>query len=41
MGDRLIHAYAAVDMDIVWTIVIEDLPELISELEKLLPPDPG
>ena len=35
--DRLIHAYTEVDMDIVWTIVKERLPPLISELEKLVP----
>lgn len=37
--DRLIHAYAEVDMDIVWTIVSESLPQLISELENLVPPE--
>ena len=35
--DRLIHAYTAVDLDIVWTIVTERLPQLIAGLEKLLP----
>ncbi len=37
--DRLTHAYMDVDMDIVWTIISESLPRLISELEKLVPPE--
>ncbi|MFY9610481.1 MAG: HepT-like ribonuclease domain-containing protein [Blastocatellia bacterium] len=32
--DRLIHGYFDVDLDIVWAIVINDLPSLIAELEK-------
>lgn len=39
--DRLIHAYAAVDMDIVWTIVTDRLPQLIHELEQLIAEDTG
>jgi len=27
-------------MDIVWVILTNDLPPLIAELEKILPPDP-
>lgn len=41
MRDRLIHAYTAVDMDIVWTTVTERLPQLVAELEKLVPPETG
>ncbi|MCA9922757.1 MAG: DUF86 domain-containing protein [Anaerolineales bacterium] len=33
--DRLIHGYFNVDMDIVWTIVTKDLPDLIQNLEKI------
>jgi uncharacterized protein with HEPN domain len=32
--DRLIHAYQEVDLDILWTIVTEDLPVLVSELNR-------
>ena len=35
MRNRLVHGYFAVDHDILWTVVHDDLPTLISELEKL------
>lgn len=34
--DRLIHAYFSVDMDIVWSIVRNDLPLLVQNLRKML-----
>ena len=37
--NRLIHGYHDVDLDIVWSIVTVELPPLIAELEKLVPPD--
>ena len=37
--DRLIHAYFAVDLDIVWAIVHKDLPPLIETLENMLGDD--
>ena len=36
MRHRLIHAYFAVDLDIVWRTVAKELPPLIAELEKAL-----
>ena len=36
MRNRLIHAYFDINLDIVWTTVIEDLPPLIAELEKIV-----
>lgn len=36
--NRLIHGYFDVDLDIVWQILEQDLPPLIAELEKILPP---
>lgn len=36
MRDRLIHAYEAVDLDVVWTTVTEEIPPLLPELERLL-----
>ncbi len=41
MRDRLIHAYPDVDLVIVWTTVTERLPQLVAELEKLVPPETG
>ena len=35
LRNRLIHGYDAVDMDILWKILNEDLPPLIAQLEKI------
>ncbi len=37
MRNRLIHAYFDVNLNILWDTVIKSIPELITELEKLLP----
>ncbi len=34
--DRLIHAYFSVDLDIVWSIIRNDLPSLVQNLRKML-----
>lgn len=36
MRNRLVHGYFAVDFDILWTVVNDDLPELIAALEELV-----
>ena len=36
MRNRLIHAYFDINLDILWKTVIEDLPPLIFELEKIV-----
>jgi uncharacterized protein with HEPN domain len=36
MRDHLIHAYDLVDWDEVWKTAKTDVPELLSELEKLI-----
>lgn len=38
MRNRLIHGYEFLDFDILWQTVTDDLPELITELEKVVPP---
>ena len=38
--NRLIHGYEVVDLDILWDIPTNDLPRLITELERILPPLP-
>lgn len=38
MRNRLIHAYFDINLDILWKTVTEDLPALIAELEKIVPP---
>jgi uncharacterized protein with HEPN domain len=40
MRDRLIHGYDDVDLEEVWRTVENDLPVLISTLERLVPRDP-
>lgn len=37
MRNRLIHGYDSLDIDIISATVCEDLPALISELEKIIP----
>lgn len=34
--NRLIHGYFDVDLDIVWTIVTQDIPVLIPQIETIL-----
>jgi uncharacterized protein with HEPN domain len=36
--DRLAHGYFDVDLDVVWTIVANDIPRLAGDLEKLVEP---
>ncbi|HIJ52355.1 MAG TPA: DUF86 domain-containing protein [Planctomycetes bacterium] len=36
MRDRLIHGYFDVNLDVVWETVTQDLPSLITELEKIV-----
>lgn len=37
LRNRLIHGYDSVDFDILWQIVTQDLPPLITILEKVIP----
>lgn len=37
MRNRLIHAYFEINLDILWKTINEDIPPLISELEKIAP----
>ena len=36
MRNRLIHGYYDVDLDIVWKTVEEDIPPLVTDLEKII-----
>ncbi len=36
MRNRIIHGYDAVDFDILWAVIRQDLPDLIPRLERLL-----
>jgi uncharacterized protein with HEPN domain len=39
MRNRLVHEYDEIDLDIVWSTIMNSLPILILELEKIVPPD--
>lgn len=35
--NRVIHEYDSIELDIIWDIVEQDLPFLVTELEKIVP----
>ena len=39
MRDVLIHTYDTVDLDEVWKTANDDIPELLSKIQPLLPPN--
>jgi uncharacterized protein with HEPN domain len=39
MRNRLVHAYADIDHEVVWKTVTEEIPALLPLLIPLLPPD--
>ena len=39
MRNRLVHAYFDIDLRLVWDTVNSDLPDLITQLEPLVPPE--
>jgi uncharacterized protein with HEPN domain len=41
MRDVLIHAYDEVDLDEVWNVAQNAVPELIAQIEPLIPAEPG
>ena len=41
MRNRLVHAYFEINLEVVWQTVRHDLPELIAQLEPLVPPEAG
>ena len=40
MRNRFVHAGFAIQRDILWQTVQDDLPPLIAQLEALVPPEP-
>lgn len=40
MRHKVVHDYLHVDYDIVWTVATVRLPPLLTELEKIAPPEP-
>lgn len=39
MRNHLIHVYFDIDLDIVWDTVKDDIPNLIKQIEPLIPPN--
>jgi uncharacterized protein with HEPN domain len=39
MRHKVVHDYMAVDEDVVWRTVTEELPSLVGLLEEAMPPD--
>ena len=39
MRNRMIHGYDDIDMEIVWDTAEQDIPLLIPQLERLIPPE--
>ena len=39
MRHKVVHDYLHVDYDIVWDVVTTDLPPLVAELERIVPPE--
>ena len=40
MRHKVVHDYLGVDEDIVWQVVTDDLPKLVTALESIVPPMP-
>jgi uncharacterized protein with HEPN domain len=41
MRNRIVHAYDEVDWEIVWQVATQDMPQLLLDLEPLLPAEKG
>ena len=39
LRNRIVHAYFEIDLEVVWNIVNEDVPALVRELERIVPPE--
>jgi len=39
MRNRLIHAYFDINLNVLWTTITDNIPSLVTELEKLLSPE--
>ena len=39
MRNKLIHNYLEIDFNVVWDVIKNDIPVLIAQLERILPPE--
>lgn len=40
MRDRVTHGYDAVDLNLVWSVAAQEIPELLEQIAPLLPAEP-
>ena len=38
MRHRLVHGYFDINLDVLWQTLVDDVPELVSVIESVLPP---
>ena len=36
MRNKLVHQYFGINMEVVWKTILEDLPMIVGEIEKIL-----
>jgi uncharacterized protein with HEPN domain len=41
MRNKVVHDYLSVDYDLVWDVVTVNLPQLVADLSKIVPPEQG
>jgi uncharacterized protein with HEPN domain len=41
MRDKLIHGYDSIDLNEVWKTTSQDMPDLLNQIEPLLPQKPS
>jgi uncharacterized protein with HEPN domain len=39
MRNRIIHEYFNIDLEVVWETIRDDLPALVEQLERIVPPE--
>ena len=41
LRNRIVHEYFRLDLDTIWQIVQQDVPDLVAMVEPLVPPEPS
>jgi uncharacterized protein with HEPN domain len=39
MRHRIVHDYLTIDEDVIWEVLLQDLPQLLKTLQAILPPE--
>ena len=40
MRDKIIHHYFGLNLEIIWAVVEKELPALLEDITRMIPPDP-